>query len=89
MTTLERNLIHLLSDFYVVAQDAANAHNPSLIVNYIFQLVSLFNSFYQALPILKEEQNEVRQFRIILSQKVAKVIEKSCELLGISLPTRM
>ena len=89
MTTLERNLIHLLSDFYVVVQDAANAHNPSLIVNYIFQLVSLFNSFYQALPILKEEQNEVRQFRIILSQKVAKVIEKSCELLGISLPKRM
>ena len=51
--------------------------SPSLVANYVYELVKLFNSFYQSNPILKNEDENVKNFRLHLSQWVANTIETS------------
>jgi arginyl-tRNA synthetase len=52
-------------------------------------LVREYNSFYQAVPILGEENQEKKIFRVQLSKKVADTIASSFSLLGINVPERM
>jgi len=52
-------------------------------------LVKEFNSFYQNVSILGEENEEKKIFRVQLSQKVADVIKSAFSLLGIEVPNRM
>jgi len=52
-------------------------------------LVKTYNKFYQEIPILKEENEIKKQFRIQLSAFVADVIQKGMRLLGIEVPERM
>ena len=68
---------------------AAKEHSPALIANYVFELAKIFNKFYHEEPILKAEDEAVRQFRIELSAATASVIKKSMSLLGISVPDKM
>lgn len=63
--------------------------NPSIIANYTYDLVKSFNQFYQSVSILKEENENVKLFRLRLSVVVANIIKKSFYLLGIEVPDRM
>jgi len=49
----------------------------------------LFNQFYHDVPVLKEQDEQVRKFRVHLSKETAKVLQRSMSLLGIELPNRM
>jgi len=69
--------------------EAANIHSPAIIANYVYDLVKLFNSFYQSTPILKVDDEQVLAFRIGLSQSVAAVIESGMALLGVEVPEQM
>jgi len=60
-----------------------------LIANYIYDLVKQFNSFYHDFSILKEGNEDVRAFRLLLSKSVAKVVKSGMGLLGIEVPERM
>jgi len=60
-----------------------------LIANYSYDLVKLFNSFYQNISILGEEDQLRKNFRVLLSQQVSKVLKQSTGLLGIDVPERM
>jgi arginyl-tRNA synthetase len=62
---------------------------PSLIANYVYDLVKEYNQFYHDYSILREENAEVRAFRLMLSANVAKVIKTGMGLLGIEVPDRM
>lgn len=89
---LNRNEIQLIKkiyDFPEVVADAGKAYNPSLIANYTFELVKEFNSFYHDFPILREENPDLRAFRVMLSSKVGKTIELSMGLLGVTMVERM
>ena len=70
-------------------QQAAAQYSPALIANYSYDLVKLFNSFYQNISILGEEDLERRSFRVVLAQQVSKVLKQSTGLLGIVVPERM
>ncbi|MCG2611204.1 arginine--tRNA ligase [Flavobacterium sp. SM15] len=85
----EKELIKLVELFPAEIQDAAKNHSPALIANYIYDLVREYNSFYQAVPILGEEDQEKKVFRAQLSQKVGEVIKSAFGLLGINVPDRM
>ena len=85
----ERELIKRLTDFPSVVQEAAGEHSPALIANYTYELVKLYNSLYQSLPILSAEHPEEKIFRIQLSEKVSAVIKDAFALLGIQMPERM
>lgn len=85
----ERELIKQLSLFASVLQQAADTYSPALIANYVYELVKEFNSFYQNVSILGEEDPIKRALRIHLSRKVGEVIATGFDLLGIEVPERM
>ncbi|WP_314153189.1 arginine--tRNA ligase [Capnocytophaga granulosa] len=85
----ERELIKQLSLFASVVQQAADTYSPALIANYVYELVKEFNSFYQNVSILGEEDPIKRALRIHLSHKVGEVIATGFDLLGIEVPERM
>ena len=83
----EKDLIIQLNDLPNVILNAYKNLNPGLIANYCYELVKLYNSFYQSSTILGNE--EINSFRIMLSNKVGSSIKKSMSLLGIEVPERM
>ena len=83
----EKDLIIQLNDLPNVILNAYKNLNPGLIANYCYELVKLYNSFYQSSTILGNE--EINSFRIMLSNKVGSCIKKSMSLLGIEVPERM
>ncbi|MDR3218800.1 MAG: arginine--tRNA ligase [Dysgonamonadaceae bacterium] len=85
----ETNLIRLLSEFPAVVREAAESFSPAVIANYIYDLVKEYNQFYHDYSILREENEKIRKFRLILSQNVGKVIKTGFALLGIDVPERM
>ncbi len=82
-------LIQALASYPDVVAQAGKEFSPALIANYIYDLVKQFNSFYHDFSILKEENEEVRAFRLLLSKSVAKVVKSGMGLLGIEVPERM
>ena len=85
----EKELVKQLALFPEVIQNAAQHHSPALLANFTYDIVREYNSFYQAVPILGEEDFEKKIFRVQLSKKVADTIAASFKLLGISVPERM
>ena len=85
----EKELLKQLELFPEVIQNAAQNHSPALIANYTYDLVREYNSFYQAVSILGEEDLQKKIFRVQLSKKVADTIALAFQLLGINVPERM
>ena len=85
----EKELIKQLQLFPEVIQNAADNHSPALVANYTYELVKEFNSFYQNVSILGEENQNKKVFRVQLSIKVANTIKSAFRLLGIEVPDRM
>ena len=85
----EKELLKQLQLFPDTVQLAADNYSPALIANYTYDLVKEFNSFYQNVSILGEQDNSKKIFRIQLANKVAEVIKSAFGLLGIKVPDRM
>ncbi len=85
----ESYLIQLLSEFPTVVKQAGEEFSPALIANYEYELVKEYNQFYHDFSILKEENEGLKQFRLVLSESVAKVVKSGMQLLGIEVPERM
>ena len=85
----EKELIKLIEQYPVILNSAADNLSPALIANYIYDLVKEFNSFYQQVTILGENDQDKRLFRVQLALRVGEVIESGFALLGIEVPERM
>ena len=85
----EKELIKQVQLFPEVIQNAAENHSPALIANYTYDLVKEFNSFYQQVSILGEENHDIKVFRVQLSKSVGNTIKNAFQLLGIEVPERM
>jgi arginyl-tRNA synthetase len=85
----EKELIKQMELYPEIIQNAAQNHSPALIANYTYDLVKEYNSFYQTVSILGEENETKKIFRVQLSKKVSEIVESSFGLLGISVPQRM
>ncbi|WP_237275246.1 arginine--tRNA ligase [Tenacibaculum ovolyticum] len=85
----EKELIKQLELYPEVIQQAAKNYSPAVIANYTYELVKEFNSFYQNVHILGEENQDKKVFRVQLSKKVADTIKSAFNLLGIQVPERM
>ncbi|MBF7090568.1 arginine--tRNA ligase [Flavobacterium sp. ALJ2] len=85
----EKELVKQIELFPEVIQNAAHNHSPALIANYTYDLVKEYNSFYQSVHILGEEDLTKKIFRVQFSQKVGEIIKSSFSLLGIEVPERM
>ena len=89
LTEKEEGLIQLLADFPAVVKQAGEDYSPSIIANYAYDLVKEYNQFYHDFSILREENEDLKLFRLTLSDSVAKVVRLSMGLLGIEVPERM
>ena len=85
----EKALLKSITLFPSVVQDAADSYSPAIIANYVYDLVKDFNSFYQNVSILGEEEESKRDFRVMLSKKIGEIIAESFKMLGIQVPERM
>ncbi|MDO6743765.1 arginine--tRNA ligase [Tenacibaculum soleae] len=85
----EKELIKQLELYPETIQQAASNYSPAVIANYTYDLVKEFNSFYQNVHILGEENQDKKVFRVQLSKKVADTIKSAFGLLGIQVPERM
>ena len=83
----EKELIIMLCEFKNILNNSTKTLNPSIIANHVYELVKLYNSYYQTYTILGDKS--VNSFRVFLSEKVASQIKKSMTLLGVSVPDRM
>ena len=85
----EKELISILSDYKEVVAKAAATLSPAHVANYVYDLVKTYNAFYQNNPILNNEDENVKKFRLFLSELTGKTIKKSLRLLGIGTVNRM
>jgi len=85
----EISLIHAIYNFPKTVADAAKTYSPALIANYVYDLAKEYNQFYHDYPILKEENTDIQNFRLLLSKNTAQVIHTALDLLGIESPERM
>jgi len=85
----EKNLLKSITLFPSIVQDAADNYSPAVVANYVYDLVKDFNSFYQNVSILGEEDTNKRYFRVTMSKKIGEIIAESFKMLGIQVPERM
>ena len=85
----EKQLIKKIIDLPAIIDQSAKEYNPSLLVNYIYDLTKEYNSYYQSVSILNINNIDLKVFRLSLSKMVGRVIKTSMSLLGIDVPERM
>ncbi len=85
----ELNLIKNFYDFTEIILNSSNNNNPAIVANYIYDLVKEFNQFYHDYPILKEENVEIRNNRLVIVKFTGTIIKNGMKLLGIEVPERM
>ncbi len=89
MNDSEKELVMNLSNFKDLVSKAAETLSPALVANYVYDLVKSYNSFYQNNPILNQDSENTKQFRLELSSLTGKTIKKGLSLLGIGTVDRM
>ena len=85
----EATLIQKVADFPSVVKEAGRTYSPALIANYCYDLAKEYNQFYHDYSILKEEDEQKRRLRLLLSAVVARTLKEGVALLGMEMPERM
>ncbi|MBP1640468.1 MAG: arginyl-tRNA synthetase [Bacteroidetes bacterium] len=85
----EISLVQMLSDFPAIVKEAGEEYSPAIVANYVYDLAKEYNQFYHDHSMLKEENEQLRAFRLTLSRNIARVIKTGMSLLGIEVPERM
>ncbi|MDL2231862.1 arginine--tRNA ligase [Porphyromonadaceae bacterium OttesenSCG-928-L07] len=85
----EQNLIKLIAKLPAVVKEAGDNNSPALLANYAYELAKEYNQFYHDFSILKEENDEIRNFRLLLSKESAEAIKNSMGMLGVEMPDKM
>ncbi len=89
ITDVDQKLIIELLKFPSVVADAGTQLDPSVLVNYIFDLVKQYNSFYQSFNISKEQNLGLKSVRVATSVLCANVVKNTMSLLGAEVPQKM
>lgn len=85
----EKQLIKKILEFPSVIKNAGSNLSPATIINYTYDIVKDYNSYYQSVSILKISDKEMKNFRMSLSLMVARIIRNSMNLVGIDVPEKM
>jgi arginyl-tRNA synthetase len=85
----ERELALKLLDFGSLVAQVAESAEPHRLSAYLFELASLFTSFYEQCPVLKADDEETRNSRLALCAAVLRVLTAGLGLLGVPIPDRM
>ena len=85
----EQDLIKLVSKLPAVVKEAGDTYSPALLANFSYELSKEFNQFYHDFSILKEENEAVRNFRLLLAKECSEAIKNAMGMLGIEMTDRM
>jgi arginyl-tRNA synthetase len=85
----ERELARKLLEFGAVVAQVADTAEPHRLCAYLFEVASLFTTFFEECPVLKADDEETRQSRLALCAAVLRVLTTGLGLLGVPLPDRM
>lgn len=85
----EKAVIKQLHHLPAVLNEAAVRLDPAVLANQTYELVKAYNTFYQSVPVMKEEDAAKRAFRLALSAAVGRTVRKAMWCLGIEVPERM
>lgn len=85
----EKELMKKVALFPDAVKEAGSGYSPAILANYCFELAKEFNQFYHDHSILGERDMQKRDFRLLLSASVGKIIKRGLKLLGIEVPERM
>ena len=89
LTEKEQNLIRFIAKLPAVVKEAGDNYSPALLGNYAYDLAKEFNQFYHDYSILKEENEQVRNLRLLLAQQCSVAIRSAMGMLGVEMPERM
>ncbi len=85
----EISIIKMLNNYPAKVAEAGAAYSPAVIANYAYDLAKEFNQYYHDVSILREENAELRDARLVLIDTIAGVLVRAMDILGIRLPERM
>jgi arginyl-tRNA synthetase len=85
----ERDLARKLLEFGAVVTQVADTAEPHRLCGYLFEVASLFTSFYEQCPVLKAPDEQTRRSRLALCSAALRVLTTGLGLLGVPLPDRM
>lgn len=88
-TEAERDLVSTILKLPTAVIKAYETKKPNVIADYVYDLAKKFNSFYNNEKILTASSEELRNSRILLSEKVGEALKKSLVLLGIKTVDKM
>ena len=86
---LEHEIILAISSFPDIFIEAAELLKPNLIADFANVLADKFNTFYNALPVIKAKPQELSDARLALVDAVRIVLRNALNLIGIVAPERM
>lgn len=89
LTKKEQYLVKLIAKLPAVVSEAGDTYSPALLANYSYDLAKEFNQFYHDFPVLKEENEEIRNMRLLLSETCGIALRNAMGMLGIEMPERM
>jgi arginyl-tRNA synthetase len=86
---VEKQLALKLFQLESVLSQVAERLEPHRLCNYLFELATLFSSFYEACPVLKAPSEVSRDTRLLLCELTARTIKLGLNLLGIRVLEKM
>lgn len=86
---IEYRLIKHLSKYAISIEDTINNMEPKLIALYAYELATMFNLFYEKLPILKGSDAEISRARVSLVEAIRKILKIFISFVGITPLERM
>ncbi|MFB0617062.1 arginine--tRNA ligase [Streptomyces sp. AGS-58] len=85
----ERALGLHLDSFAEAVAEAAGEYAPHKLASYLYQLASLYTTFYDKCPVLRAETPEQVQNRLFLCDVTARTLHRGMALLGIRTPEKL
>ena len=85
----ERELARKLLEFGAAVTQVADSAEPHRLCGYLFEVASLFTTFYEQCPVLKADDDETRRSRLAVCAATLRVLTTGLGLLGVPLPDRM
>ena len=86
---IEYRIIKHLSKFAIILEDTTKNMEPKLIAQYAYELATMFNLFYEKLPILKESNSAISNARISLVEAIRLILKMNLSIVGITPLERM
>lgn len=86
---VEKGLLMTALSLPDVIEESAASYDPSLLANLCYDITKSYSRWYQDHPILKEDNEDVRNARLAICSLCSSAVKTGMSLLGVTMPERM